>query len=68
MSPPTDVPQPTAGSAPGALRDSLTRVLKELSCHKATQRLRSDIFAQTSPAALVPELERLTARHRSTGD
>lgn len=57
--------QSPAELTPEALRDKLTRVLKDPSFHEAAQRLRAEILSEPSPAEVVPQLERLTARYRA---
>lgn len=48
-----------------ALREGLLRILREPSFQEATTILRQEMAEVPSPAAIVPELERLTRLHRA---
>ncbi|MET8756091.1 activator-dependent family glycosyltransferase [Streptomyces sp. NPDC004667] len=47
------------------LREAVVRALTDPSIAAAARRLREEVLAAPSPAALVPTLERLAARHRA---
>jgi glycosyltransferase (activator-dependent family) len=55
---------PPAELTAAALRDGVTRLLAKPSFTADAQRLRAEIMAEPSPAAVVPAIEELTARHR----
>ncbi|MGC5562288.1 activator-dependent family glycosyltransferase [Streptomyces sp. FR-108] len=55
-------PQDITGSR---VRERLTRLLADDSFREAAELLRQEALAQPTPSALVPELERMTAEHRS---
>ncbi|MFC6883252.1 MULTISPECIES: nucleotide disphospho-sugar-binding domain-containing protein [Actinomadura] len=50
---------------PAAIRDRLAEVLAEPAYRDAAGRLRGEMLAQPSPAAVVPEIERVVARSAS---
>ncbi|MEU1884046.1 activator-dependent family glycosyltransferase [Micromonospora sp. WMMD987] len=50
---------------PAALRDGLDQLLTKPSFREESHLLRTEIEAEPSPAAAVPAIEELTARHRS---
>ncbi|MEU3170414.1 nucleotide disphospho-sugar-binding domain-containing protein, partial [Streptosporangium sp. NPDC006930] len=55
------------GEATGArVREDLLRLLGDPSYTHAAARLREEMHTMPTPNDLVPELERLTARHRGT--
>jgi hypothetical protein len=51
-------------SAP-KIRDALVQLLEDPSFRSGTEQLRQEIMSRPSPNDAVPELERLTAKHRS---
>ncbi|MEV6446313.1 activator-dependent family glycosyltransferase [Amycolatopsis sp. NPDC051716] len=51
---------------PERLRDGLVRVLSDPSFQTNAEQLRKETLEMPSPAAIVPDLERLTRRYRAT--
>ncbi|GGN33631.1 activator-dependent family glycosyltransferase [Streptomyces fuscichromogenes] len=57
---------PPAELDPAALRSALDRLLHEPSFAKGAQALRDEMTAEPAPNQIVPVLEQLAARHRTT--
>ncbi|MEU5283472.1 activator-dependent family glycosyltransferase [Streptomyces sp. NPDC020755] len=53
------------GASAGRVRDRLGQVLSEPSFRQGAGRIRTEMLRTPSPNAVVPRLERLTARHRT---
>ncbi|MFJ8166250.1 activator-dependent family glycosyltransferase [Streptomyces sp. NPDC096136] len=56
---------PPAKLDAATLREAVVRALTDPSLAEGARRLREEALAQPTPAALVPTLERLAARHRA---
>ncbi|MFH8620243.1 activator-dependent family glycosyltransferase [Streptomyces sp. NPDC017979] len=57
-------PQDVTGAR---IRECLVRLLEDPSFRRNAERVRQEVLAQPSPNDVVPELERLTALHRTRG-
>ncbi|MET9297618.1 activator-dependent family glycosyltransferase [Streptomyces sp. NPDC003077] len=58
---------PPAGLTARAVREAVVRTLEDPSVADAARRLRDEVLSEPTPAAVVPELERLTRAHRRGG-